>query len=149
MTFSSIAILSVSLHALLLVFLFTPSNVFAFSILQTGNWNIHANGYNGILKIDSVDNQGNVKGTMTNTTTITTSSDKDDDTRVYGFYDPLIQKIQLYRILDSNPVNVQHYTGFLFKEGSFGAASIADTMTGYFLGNEVNEGGWFAIKQIG
>ena len=118
MTFSSIAILSVSLHALLLVFLFTPSNVFAFSILQTGNWNIHANGYNGILKIDSVDNQGNVKGIMTNTTTSSSSSssDKDDETRVYGFYDPLLQKIQVYRIVDSNPISVQHFLDFFLKK---------------------------------
>jgi hypothetical protein len=143
--------LSISIPVLILVFSFAPSNVFAFSILQNGNWNIHANGYNGILKIDSVDNQGNVKGIMTNTTTSSSSSssDKDDETRVYGFYDPLLQKIQIYNIVDSNPVRVQHYTGFLFKEGSFGAASIADTMTGYFLGNGVNEGGWIAIKQIG
>ena len=150
-TINSIAIFSVSIASLLFVLLFTSNNVFAFSILQTGNWNIHANGYNGILKINSVDNQGNVKGTMANTTSSTSAStsDKEDETRIYGFYDPLLQKIQIYRIVDSNPINVQHYTGFLFREGSFGAASIADTMAGYFVGNGVNEGGWFAIKQIG
>lgn len=58
-------------------------------------------------------------------------------------------EIQLYTIMDSDLINVQHYTGLFFKEGSFGALSIADTMAGYFLGNGVNEGGWFAIKQIG
>ena len=141
----------ISISALLLAFSLNPGNAFAFSILQTGNWNIHANGYNGILKINSVDAQGNVKGTMTNTTNISSSSssDKDEQTKIYGFYDPLLQKIQIYRIVDSDPISVQHYTGFLFKEGSFGAASIADTMAGFFLGTGVNEGGWFAIKQIG
>lgn len=69
----------------MLVFLFNTSNVFAFSILQTGNQNIHANGYNDILKINPVYNQGNVKGTMTNTTI---TADKDDKTKIFGFYDP-------------------------------------------------------------
>jgi hypothetical protein len=74
---------------LFFVFLLTPSKAFTFSILQNGNWKIHANGYNGILKINSVDNQGNVKGKTTTTTTAT--SDKDDETKIYGFYDPLLE----------------------------------------------------------
>ena len=135
-------IIGITVATLLLGLLLNINNVFAFSILQTGNWNIHANGYNGILKITSVDNQGNIKGTMTNTT-------EKGETKISGFYDPLLQKIQLYRVLDSNPISVQHYTGFLFKEASFGVPSISDTMTGYFLGNGVNEGGWFAIKLLG
>jgi hypothetical protein len=49
----------------------------------------------------------------------------------------------------SDPLNIQHYTGFRFKEGIFGTTSVADTTTGYFLGNEVNEYGWFAINQLG
>jgi hypothetical protein len=134
--------IGITVATVLLAFLFNTNNVFAFSILQTGTWSIHANGYNGILKITSVDNQGNVKGTMTNTT-------EKGETKILGFYDPLLQKIQLNRILDSNPLSVQHYTGFLFKEASFGIPGISDTMTGYFLGNGVNEGGWFAIKQLG
>ena len=82
--FNSIAISSISV--LFFVFLLTPTKAFTFSILQDGNRNIHTNGYNGILKINSVDNQGNVKG---KTTTIE-ASDKDDETKLYGFYDPLL-----------------------------------------------------------
>ena len=132
----------ITVATVFLAFLFNTNNVLAFSILQTGSWNIHANGYSGILKITSIDNQGIVKGTMTNTT-------EKGETKISGSYYPLLQKIQLYRILDSNPIIVQHYTGFLFKDSSFGIPSISDTMTGYFLGNGVNEGGWFATKLIG
>jgi len=90
--FNSIAISSISV--LFFVFLLTPTKAFTFSILQDGNRNIHTNGYNGILKINSVDNQGNVKG---KTTTTTTTSDKDDGIKIHGFYDPLLE-IHIYRI---------------------------------------------------
>jgi len=89
--FNSIAISSISV--LFFVFLLTPTKAFTFSILQDGNRNIHTNGYNGILKINSVDNQGNVKG---KTTTTTTTSDKDDGIKIHGFYDLLLE-IHIYR----------------------------------------------------
>src|SRR6476646_3415888 len=57
--FNSIAISSI--YVLFFVFLLTPTKAFTFSILQDGNPNIHTNGYNGISKINSVDNQGNAK----------------------------------------------------------------------------------------
>ena len=87
--FNSIAISSISV--LFFVFLLTPTKAFTFSILQDGNRNIHTNGYNGILKINSVDNQGNVKCKTT------TTSDKDDGIKIHGFYDPLLE-IHIYRI---------------------------------------------------
>jgi hypothetical protein len=74
----------ITVATVLLAFLFNTNNVLAFSILQTGSWNIHANGYSGILKITSVDNQGIVKGTMTNTT-------EKGETKISGSYDPLLQ----------------------------------------------------------
>jgi len=98
--FNSIAISSISV--LFFVFLLTPTKAFTFSILQDGNRNIHTNGYNGILKINSVDNQGNVKGK----TTTTTTSDKDDGIKIHGFYDPLLE-IHIYGIRGgSNPLNL-------------------------------------------
>lgn len=111
----------------------------AFSRLQTGTWTIHANGFDGDLKINSVAG-GVVKGTVT--------FQGEQPQKIIGAYDQNLQKIWFVRIIKQNdPTANQYYTGYLFKESSFGSSGTADVMTGYFEHtNGIRYYGWYATR---
>ncbi len=116
------------------------------STLLTGGWLIHANGFNGLLNINSVDTPGDISGNM-----IIQNEPSND---INGFWDGGSQRITFMRIIKpDDPSTIQVYTGYLFVEASFGKGGIANTMAGYF---EAFQGtgavaqrtiyGWYAIK---
>jgi hypothetical protein len=117
----------------------TAQTASAFSRLQTGTWTIHANGYDGKLVITSVSG-GVVKGTVT--------FDGEPTQKIIGAYDANLQKIWFIRLMKPNdPSGNQFYTGYLFKESSFGSSGTADVMTGYFEHlNGIKYYGWYATK---
>jgi hypothetical protein len=92
---------------LVLVFsaLLVPSS---YGVLNTGSWEIIANGYQGQLNIISIDSQGNVVGTYfegTRTDQIT------------GFWDEGSKKLTFVRTL-GGPEIIQVFTGYLLNPGA-------------------------------
>jgi hypothetical protein len=81
-------------------------------------WSITANGFMGDLHITSVDNQGNLSGTVFGQS-------------ISGFWDEASQKITFMRIINpADPSTFQIYTGFLFRDQN--RPDLVYTLTGFF-----------------
>jgi hypothetical protein len=104
-------------------------------LMPRGDWNINANKHKGVLRINSVDAQGNLDATLF-------------DKRVIGFWDDGANKITFMRLsLDdahTDPSTYQIYTGFLIEDS-------LPVLTGYFESFSGSGGtarrsqyGWFA-----
>jgi hypothetical protein len=92
---------------LLLSTLLVPIGSYAAS-LNTGSWEIIANGFQAQLNIDSIDGQGNLVGSYF------------DGTRrdqIAGFWDEGSRKITFVRTLGS-PQVIQVFTGYLLNPGA-------------------------------
>lgn len=118
----------------------TAHTASASSPLQIGTWTIHANGFDGKLVISSVSASGAVTGTVT--------FSGEPTHKIVGAYDSNLQKIWFIRLMKpTDPSGNQFYTGYLFKQSSFGASGTANVMTGYFEHlNGIKYFGWYATK---
>jgi hypothetical protein len=99
--------------------------------LQTGQWNINANGFEGTLNISSVDAEGQLTGTVFGDA-------------IQGFWDDTEQKVVFLRE-GNNLSQTQVFTGFRFGPED------THTVAGYFAAfsgtggfAERNLFGWFA-----
>ena len=87
--------------------------------LQQTIWSINANGQKGELKINSVNTQGNITGTVFSNPII-------------GFFDGPLGKITFTRIInESDPSTFQVYTGYIF-DNFCGHHCAYATLTGSF-----------------
>lgn len=85
--------------------------------IPKGSWKINGNGFPGTLSVDSVDNNGNVKGSVYGNA-------------IFGFWDDPAQKLTFMRVVDpSNPSSMQLYTGYLFT--SAGTPTLAGTFQAF------------------
>ena len=85
--------------------------------LPTGSWNLDGNGFPGTLTLDSVDNNGNVKGSAYGNA-------------IFGFWDDAAQKLTFMRVIDpSNASSMQLYTGCFFT--SAGTPTLAGTFQAF------------------
>jgi hypothetical protein len=109
--------------------------------LPTGDWEFNGNGFTGTLKILSIDENGNVQGSVFGNSII-------------GFWDEDAQKITFIRITDSkDPSTLQFHTGYMFPNEE--DAGKLYTLTGSFEGfsgtgakAQRTTYGWYAqIKQ--
>jgi hypothetical protein len=101
--------------------------------LPTGSWTINGNGVAGTMSIDSVDANGNVKGTVYGDA-------------IQGFWDEPTQKLTFERVANPpDPSTMQFYVGYAFQDG--GALTIAGSFQA-FSGSGANPMrsvfGWFA-----
>lgn len=79
--------------------------------LPTGDWHIDANGFVGTLHIASVDQQGNVAGTLT------FSGEPPNQLNNVAFWNDAAQELTFIRVINqANPSTFQIFTGFLFPE---------------------------------
>ena len=109
--------------------------------LPIGEWRFNGNGFEGTLKISTIDVNGNVRGSVLGNP-------------IEGFWNEDAQKITFIRIIDSkNPSTLQPHTGYIFSNGE--GPSKLYTLTGSFEGfagtgakAQRTTYGWFAqIKQ--
>ncbi len=85
--------------------------------LPTGSWNLDGNGFPGTLSVDSVDNNGNVKGSAYGNA-------------IFGFWDDTAQRLAFMRVIDpSDASSMQLYTGYLFT--SAGTPTLAGTFQAF------------------
>jgi hypothetical protein len=116
--------------------------------LPTEEWEIHENGYIGVLRIDSVDPQGVVTGTL--------EAAPDRPHNITGLYNDISGHLTFYRIINpQDPASIQTYFGVVFRDGSQ-FADTPDRMAGYFTGlppgggnKDQNVWGWYAILRSG
>jgi hypothetical protein len=111
--------------------------------LPTGEWEIHENGYIGTLRIDSVDAQGVVTGTL--------EVPPDPSHTITGLYNERTGTLTFYRIINQqDPSSIQTYVGIVFRDGS-PFEGTPDRLAGYFIGlpagggnRDQNVWGWYA-----
>ena len=125
--------------------------------LPLGDWQINANGFAGILRIASVDAQGNVHGTLTFQNQPPNQLDN------VAFWDDTSKELTFIRVSNpANPSTLQIFTGYWFPEshtqpngpseltGSFeafngGGGSASRFLYGWLLSTRVKKS---AVSQI-
>ena len=108
-------------------------------------WKINANGYEGNLKLTSIDLQGKLHGTVYGNP-------------IFGFWDEVSKKITFMRLCEPNdPSTFQIYTGYLFTNPikPDAGGTLTYTLTGFFEAFSGTGGvaqrvlyGWFARVTI-
>jgi hypothetical protein len=101
--------------------------------LPTGSWSIDANGFQGTLSIDSVDDNGNVKGSAYGNP-------------IQGFWDEIAQKLSFTRTINpADPSTLQIFTGYMFQSGgSFTVAGSFQAFSGAGAVPTRSVLGWYA-----
>lgn len=104
--------------------------------LPTGQWSLNGNGFEGSLKIDSVDTQGRVAGSANNHT-------------LEGYWDDQAHKLVFTSMNPSNPSIIQIFTGYLHSYAivdvvRYRLAGSVETITRDGTGIERSVDGWIA-----
>jgi hypothetical protein len=108
-------------------------------------WAINANGFEGVLRISSLNGQGELAGTVFND-------------EIFGFWDDASKKITFMRVVDANkPDTSQVYTGYWYQNPGIPqpGQNIQHTLAGSFeafrgTGASARRAafGWFARVEV-
>ena len=111
--------------------------------LPTGTWEFHQSGFVLKLNIKSVDNQGNVIGSVTSQAV---------DQKIFGFWNEELEEIVFVQVLNpAHPSAIQIHTGYLFTEvpGSDTRYYLAGSFRAFHdAGGKAKKSiyGWFATR---
>lgn len=119
-------------------------NVLGWNHPLYGEWDIHANGFTGTLNITSISSES-IGGTL--------KMANETEHVINGIWDDLNKKFTFLRIVsDDNSIANQLFTGYTFKDNSFGYGSsgVPDVIAGSFeafpSSSSRTQYGWYATK---